>query len=69
MMSGKARRSPSETSTRATTSFAQANGNVFTINGQTEYFMGTNCYWCGFLTLNSDVDKVMSDAASVRDIP
>jgi len=64
MMSGKARRSLSETSTRATTSFAQANGNVFTINGQTEYFMGTNCYWCGFLTLNSDIDKVMSDAAS-----
>lgn len=38
---------------------------VFVINGKETYFMGTNCYWCGFLTNNADVDLVMSHLASV----
>jgi mannan endo-1,4-beta-mannosidase len=28
--------------------------------------MGTNCYWCGFLTDDADVDLVMSHIAEVR---
>lgn len=30
----------------------------------TEYYAGTNCYWCGFLTADGDVEHVFSDIAS-----
>ncbi|CAG8962082.1 hypothetical protein HYFRA_00005125 [Hymenoscyphus fraxineus] len=46
------------------TSFAKADGNVFNINGKSQYFMGTNSYWIGFFTSNSDVDLVFSHLAS-----
>ena len=50
------------------TSFAKTSGQLFEINGQTQYFTGTNSYWIGFLTNNADVDLVMSHIASVRTI-
>jgi mannan endo-1,4-beta-mannosidase len=46
-------------------SFAATSGQLFTINGKIRYFMGTNTYWIGFLTNDSDVDLVMSHIASV----
>ncbi|KAF4631109.1 hypothetical protein G7Y89_g7031 [Cudoniella acicularis] len=48
----------------AFTSFAKTAGHVFNINGKSQYFMGTNTYWIGFLTANTDVDLVMSHLAS-----
>lgn len=30
----------------------------------TEYYAGTNCYWCGFLTSDEDVDTVFSHIAT-----
>jgi len=50
--------------TAANGSFAKTNGNVFEINGKTEYFAGTNTYWISFLTNNADVDLVMSHIAA-----
>ncbi|KAH6683872.1 glycoside hydrolase superfamily [Halenospora varia] len=59
---------PASTSTSAPaaafTSFAKTAGSVFNINGKSQYFMGTNSYWIGFLTNNDDVDLVMSHLAS-----
>ncbi|KAJ5775703.1 uncharacterized protein N7511_000714 [Penicillium nucicola] len=40
-------------------SFAGRNGLNFTIDGQANYFAGTNSYWIGFLTNNTDVDLVL----------
>jgi mannan endo-1,4-beta-mannosidase len=40
-------------------SFAGRNGLNFTIDGQVNYFAGTNSYWIGFLTNNADVDLVL----------
>jgi mannan endo-1,4-beta-mannosidase len=37
---------------------------VFVIDEKETYFMGTNCYWCGFLTDNADVDTVFSHIAA-----
>lgn len=56
------------TGTTSITSYAKvATGKgVFEINGKETYFMGTNCYWCGFLTNDADVDLVMSHIAGVR---
>lgn len=34
-------------------------GVNFTIDGQSNYFPGTNSYWIGYLTNNSDVDAVL----------
>ncbi|ORY55686.1 glycoside hydrolase family 5 protein [Pseudomassariella vexata] len=48
----------------ASSSFAKTNGVLFDIDGVSEYFAGTNCYWCGFLTENGDVDLVFSDIAA-----
>ena len=50
--------------TGTSTGFAKTNGLLFEIDGVTKYYAGTNCYWCGFLTANGDVDHVMSDIAS-----
>jgi mannan endo-1,4-beta-mannosidase len=52
--------------TSAFTSYAKTSGSVFTINGKTEYWMGTNAYWLSFLTDNANVDLVMSHLAPVR---
>ena len=48
----------------AASGFATTNGLLFEIDGVTTYFAGTNCYWCGFLTDNGDVDKVFEDMAA-----
>ncbi|KAL2069356.1 hypothetical protein VTL71DRAFT_15694 [Oculimacula yallundae] len=55
---------PASTPTSALTTFAKTSGRLFTINGKTQYFSGTNSYWIGFLTNDSDVDLVMSHIAS-----
>ncbi|KAF7916876.1 hypothetical protein BELL_0168g00240 [Botrytis elliptica] len=54
---------PASTAT-SITGYAKTAGTVFQINGKKTYFAGTNCYWCGFLTNNADVDLVMSHLAS-----
>jgi mannan endo-1,4-beta-mannosidase len=59
--------SASTSGTTSITGYAKvASGkSVFEINGVDTYFMGTNCYWCGFLTDNADVDLVMTHIAAV----
>jgi mannan endo-1,4-beta-mannosidase len=47
----------SELEKRAT--FPSVSGLKFNIDGSTVYFAGTNAYWIGFLTSNTDVDTVM----------
>ncbi|KAI5925649.1 glycoside hydrolase superfamily [Camillea tinctor] len=44
--------------------FAKTDGLLFNIDGASQYYAGTNCYWCGFLTEDEDVDKVFSDIAA-----
>lgn len=39
-------------------------GLKFNIDGTVAYFAGTNAYWIGFLTSNTDVDTVMSQLKS-----
>ena len=39
-------------------------GLNFNINGVTQYFAGTNSYWIGFLTNDTDVDIVMNHLKS-----
>lgn len=48
----------------AAAAFAKTDGLFFNIDGETKYYAGTNCYWCGFLTSDEDVDKVFSDMAA-----
>jgi mannan endo-1,4-beta-mannosidase len=48
----------------SSSTFAKTDGVLFNIDGVTEYYAGTNCYWCGFLTENEDVDHVMEDIAA-----
>lgn len=43
--------------------FASTNGTLFTIDGVTKYFAGSNSYWISFLTSDADVDLVMSHFA------
>lgn len=43
--------------------FAKTDGLLFNIDGETKYYAGTNCYWCGFLTSDEDVDTVFSHIA------
>ncbi|KAL3425697.1 fungal cellulose binding domain-containing protein [Phlyctema vagabunda] len=52
------------TGTTGISGFSKVSGNVFTINGKKTYFAGTNSYWIGFLTSNSDVDLVMTHLAA-----
>lgn len=69
---GKTTTSASKTSSSAassgtgtsTGSFAKTDGLLFNIDGVTEYYAGTNCYWCGFLTSDEDVDTVFSHIAA-----
>ncbi|KAI0599635.1 glycoside hydrolase superfamily [Biscogniauxia sp. FL1348] len=48
----------------AASTFAKTDGLLFNIDGVSQYYAGTNCYWCGFLTEDEDVDKVFSDIAA-----
>lgn len=43
--------------------YATTDGLLFNIDGESKYFAGTNCYWCGFLTEDEDVDSVFSHMA------
>jgi mannan endo-1,4-beta-mannosidase len=45
-------------------SFPTTSGTKFVIDGKPGYFAGTNSYWIGFLTNNSDIDLVMQHLAS-----
>ena len=56
--------SKTSSSTPVATGFAKTNGLHFEIDGVTKYFAGTNCYWCGFLTANADIDHVFADMAA-----
>jgi hypothetical protein len=59
--------SGASTSTTSISGYAKVvtGKGVFEINGKETYFMGTNCYWCGFLTDDADVDLVMTHIAEV----
>ncbi|PMD37995.1 glycoside hydrolase family 5 protein [Hyaloscypha variabilis F] len=46
------------------TGYPKTHGLFFNIDGVVEYYAGTNCYWCGFLTADGDVDHVFADIAS-----
>lgn len=48
----------------STGTFAKTDGVLFNIDGETKYYAGTNCYWCGFLTEDEDVDSVFSHMAT-----
>ncbi|TVY16294.1 Mannan endo-1,4-beta-mannosidase A [Lachnellula arida] len=50
--------------TAAFSSYAKPSDHVFSIDGKAQYFAGTNTYWIGFLTNNSDVDTVMTHLAA-----
>ena len=45
--------------TAGATSFPSANGTLFSIDGKTGYYAGTNSYWISFLTNNADVDLTL----------
>lgn len=45
------------------TSFPSASGTSFIIDGQQQYFVGTNTYWIGFQNNEADVDLVMKNIA------
>jgi mannan endo-1,4-beta-mannosidase len=53
-----------ENTARAVTANPSVNGLLFNIDGVSKYWAGTNSYWIGFLTNNSDVDLVMSHLAT-----
>lgn len=55
--------SASATST-STGLYAKTDGTMFNIDGVTQYYAGTNCYWCGFLTNDNDTDTVFSHMAT-----
>jgi mannan endo-1,4-beta-mannosidase len=48
---------------RQTSAFPSASGTSFVIDGEQQYFAGTNTYWIGFQTNNADVDLVMKNIA------
>jgi mannan endo-1,4-beta-mannosidase len=52
------------TTAAASGSFPTTSGTKFVIDGKPGYFAGTNSYWIGFLTNNSDIDLVMQHLAS-----
>lgn len=62
--SSKTSTAPVSTGTSASGTFATTDGLFFNIDGVTKYYAGTNCYWCGFLTEDQDIDKVFADIAS-----
>jgi mannan endo-1,4-beta-mannosidase len=52
------------TTAAASGSFPTTSGTKFVIDGKPGYYAGTNSYWIGFLTNNSDIDLVMQHLAS-----
>ncbi|KAJ5109535.1 hypothetical protein N7456_006210 [Penicillium angulare] len=52
--------SSSSSTVASSTDFPSVTGLNFTIDGETDYFAGTNAYWIGFLTDDDDVDLVMT---------
>lgn len=59
-----ATKTSSSAASSGTGTFAKTDGLLFNIDGVTEYYAGTNCYWCGFLTSDEDVDTVFSHIAA-----
>ncbi|KIM98445.1 glycoside hydrolase family 5 protein [Oidiodendron maius Zn] len=57
-------KSSTTTSISTSTGYPKTSGLFFDIDGKAEYYAGTNCYWCGFLTADGDVDQVFADIAS-----
>lgn len=43
----------------------KAVGRVFEIDGQVEYFAGTNAWWLGHLNNNSDIDTSLAEIKAV----
>lgn len=62
--SSTASRTTSSAAATGTGTFATTDGLLFNIDGESKYFAGTNCYWCGFLTEDEDVDSVFSHMAT-----
>ncbi|KAL7892666.1 glycoside hydrolase superfamily [Trichoderma sp. SZMC 28014] len=56
--------SPLQSVSPRASSYATVSGLQFTIDGETGYFAGTNCYWCSFLTNPADVDLTFGHMAS-----
>lgn len=56
--------SSAATGTSTSSTFAKTDGLFFNIDGETKYYAGTNCYWCSFLTSDTDVDTVFSHMAT-----
>ncbi|KAK7946302.1 mannanase [Apiospora aurea] len=44
--------------------FASTNGTQFTIDGKTQYLVGTNVYWLAFQMNDADVDLVLDQLAA-----
>lgn len=61
--SAVATKTSTATAATGTGTFATTDGLLFNIDGESKYFAGTNCYWCGFLTEDEDVDSVFSHMA------
>lgn len=59
-----ASKTSSSAASSGTGTFAKTDGLLFNIDGVTEYYAGTNCYWCGFLTEDEDVDTVFTHIAA-----
>ena len=47
---------------RAANAFAV--GSKFNIDGSTNYFVGSNCYWCSYLSNVADIDQTMAHVAA-----
>jgi mannan endo-1,4-beta-mannosidase len=62
--SSSVRTTTSSSSAPVGTGYPRASGTKFVIDGVARYFAGTNCYWCGFLTNNADVDLVFDHLRS-----
>ncbi|PVH83751.1 glycoside hydrolase family 5 protein [Cadophora sp. DSE1049] len=45
-------------------SFAKAAGRLFNIDGKVQYFAGSNAWWLGHLSKNSDVDIALKQVAA-----
>ena len=55
---------PKHARSLAASKFPSVNGSLFSIDGVTKYYAGSNSYWIPFLTNNADVDKVMTNVAN-----
>ncbi|KAK6856592.1 Mannan endo-1-4-beta-mannosidase A [Apiospora arundinis] len=50
--------------TRSPPGFATTNGTRFSIDGQTQYLVGTNVYWLAFQMNDADIDLVLDQLAT-----